>query len=122
MVINMYEKNMMCKHFKGKTLLEKNIYQIIDINILGKDLPPNIIYTGEDENYLNNKLIVYKEIFQNKIFAREEKDLKEILSKEKQQLSNQLYRVQPLNEEEIKIINNKEFKKDKLNIIISKNL
>ena len=35
-----FEVGDLCKHFKGKTLLEKNIYEIIAINAM---------YTGENE-------------------------------------------------------------------------
>ena len=33
-----YEICMFCKHFKGKTLEDKNIYEIIDLGISGKDI------------------------------------------------------------------------------------
>ena len=33
-----YKIGILCKHFKGKTLLEKNIYRIEDISVYGKDI------------------------------------------------------------------------------------
>lgn len=42
-----YRKGMLCKHFKGESLLEKNIYEILEVNVNGKDIDENnIIYTG----------------------------------------------------------------------------
>ena len=49
--IKMYNVGMYCKHFKGKNLLEKNIYKILKVNVTGKDIKDkNIIYTGDKEN------------------------------------------------------------------------
>ena len=34
----MYKVGDYCKHFKGHDLFEKNIYQIIQLNVEGKDV------------------------------------------------------------------------------------
>ena len=117
-----YNKDMLCKHFKGKTLLEKNIYQIIDIGVSGKDIDENIItYTGDNELSNAKNLVIYKNIFQeNKIFAREYEDISKELSVDKQIEFNQLLRVQPLIDEEINMVNNSEFIKQKLKTVKDK--
>ena len=44
----LYQIGMLCKHFKGKTLEEKNIYRVIKLGVSGKDIDTNeITYTGE---------------------------------------------------------------------------
>lgn len=96
----------LCKHFKGESLLEKNIYRII---------ATNVTYSGDKLEETLNDLVVYENIFQNgKTFTREYKDLVEELSEEKKKLYNQKYRVEKLTKEEIKIVNSEEFKKEKL--------
>lgn len=88
----------LCKHFKGKSLLEKNIYEIIAINVT---------YTGENANKSLDNLVLYKNIFnQDKLFVREYEDLTCELSKEKQEEYGQKYRVEKLTDEEIAIIKN----------------
>ena len=37
-----YKVGMLCKHFKGNNLLEKNIYRIEQIGIDGKDINSNL--------------------------------------------------------------------------------
>ena len=91
----MLEKGDLCKHFKGNNLDEKNIYEIIETGVK---------YSGDaSENPIEN-LVVYKNIFQNKIFARELEDLIEELPIEKQELYGQKYRVEKLTKEEIEVV------------------
>ena len=75
----MFQKGDLCKHFKGENLVEKNIYEILEVGVK---------YTGECEQ-LEEPLIVYRNIFQEgKVFAREEKDLIAELAIEKQEKFN----------------------------------
>ena len=94
-----------CKHFKGKTLVEKNIYKILLLNV---------IYSGDNAVKKLEDLVVYENIFDGKIFTREASDIFSELSEEKQELFNQTYKVQKLTEEEIKEVNSEEFKVKKL--------
>ena len=88
----MFNKGDLCKHFKGATLSEKNIYEILEVGV---------DYSGDaSENPIKN-LVIYKNIFQGKIFARELKDLIEELPAEKQAQYGQVHRVEKLTEEEI---------------------
>lgn len=96
----------LCKHFKGKNLLEKNIYEII---------AKGVIYTGESSKVPLENLVVYKNIFQeNKLFTREYNDLVEELPEEKQKQYDQTYRVQKLTKEEIEEVTSEEFRNAKL--------
>lgn len=89
----MFKKGDLCKHFKGTTLEEKNIYEILEMGVK---------YSGDaSENPIEN-LVIYKNIFQGKIFARELKDLIEELPADKQAQYGQVHRVEKLTEEEIK--------------------
>lgn len=99
------------KHFKGKTLLEKNIYKILLLNV---------IYSGDNAVKKLNDLVVYENIFDGKIFTREASDMFLELSLEKQREFNQIYRVQKLTKEEIDVINTNEFKVKKLEYINNK--
>lgn len=94
-----------CKHFKGKTLIEKNIYKILLLNV---------IYSGDNSTKKLNDLVVYENIFDGKIFTREASDIFTELSKEKQLEFNQIYKVQKLSDEELKEVNTEEFKVKKL--------
>lgn len=107
----MYQIGMLCKHFKGKTLEEKNIYRIIKLGVSGKDINTNeITYTGEGILDTAENLVVYANVFQsNKLFAREYEDISSELSREKQQLFFQKIKVQPLTEEEISVVNSPQF-------------
>ena len=59
-----YKVGMLCKHFKGKDLLEKNIYRIEQIGVDGTDIDESIItYTGEGNLKSSTNLIVYSNIF-----------------------------------------------------------
>lgn len=100
-----------CKHFKGKDLIEKNIYQILLLNV---------IYSGDYSLKKINDLVIYKNIFDGKIFAREASDIFAKLSPEKQKEYNQVYRVQKLTDEEILEINSLEYKEKKLKYINKK--
>ena len=96
----------LCKHFKGKSLLEKNIYEIMAVGV---------IYTGEGVNKTLDNLVVYKNIFQEgKIFTREYDELIGELSEEKQKQYGQKQRIEKLTEDEIKLVKSKEFRKEKI--------
>ena len=109
----LYIEGMLCKHFKGEKLEDKNIYRIIMIGVSGKDIDTNkITYTGEGVLDTAENLVVYANIFQkNKLFAREYEDISSELSQEKQQLFSQKIKVQPLTKEEIAIVKSPQFKK-----------
>ena len=117
-----YKIGDICKHFKGTNLLEKNIYKIIDIEVDGSSLNENIItYTGDKVLKYAKNLIVYANIFQeNKMFAREYEDISSVLSDEKQAIYNQRIKVEPLTQEEIKIINTPEFIEQKTKSVLEK--
>ena len=112
----MFKVGMLCKHFKGKDLLEKNIYRIEKIGVDGKDIDSSkIIYTGDKDLLLSKNLVIYSNIFQeDKLFAREYDDLVSELSDDKKELYNQIFRVEPLNDEEIKTIKCHEVGEEKL--------
>lgn len=101
-----------CKHFKGKDLVEKNIYKII---------AKGVIYTGENANVPLDNLVVYKNIFgEGKIFTREYSDLVEELSEEKKKEYGQTYRVEKLTYDEMKFILSKEFIQAKIDYMNEK--
>lgn len=102
----------LCKHFKGKDLIEKNIYEILQVGV---------IYTGENANNPLENLVVYRNIFQkDKFYVREYNDLIEELSEEKQKQYRQVHRIEKLTEEEIKLIKSEEFRNEKLKYIENK--
>lgn len=110
-----YKVGMLCKHFKGATLLEKNIYKILDVNVDGAHLDKDITYSGDGDGKTAKNLIVYANIFQNnKKFAREYDDISSELSQEKKNLYNQTIKVQPLTQEEKAVVESEDFiaKKD----------
>ena len=117
-----YKIGMLCKHFKGETLLDKNIYKIENLNIEGKDIDDSVItYTGDGELLTAHNLVVYSNIFQDgKLFAREYEDISGELSDEKQEIFNQQLKVQPLTEEEIKMIDDENFVVEKKKLILTK--
>lgn len=93
----MLKKGDLCKHFKGKSIKEKKIYEILEMGVT---------YSGDkSENPIQN-LVVYKNIFQGKIFARELEDLIAELPQEKQKEFGQVHRVEKLTDEEIQIVRN----------------
>ena len=106
-----YKIGMYCKHFKGKTLLDKNIYKIIKLGVVGKDIAnTEIKYTGDGNVESAVNLVIYENIFQeNKIFAREYEDISGELSQEKQIEFGQKLKVQPLTEDEVAIIKSEEY-------------
>jgi len=109
-----YTVGMLCKHFKGSNLLEKNIYRIVSIGVNGCDLSDDITYTGDNDVESATNLVVYANIFQNdKLFAREYDDISSGLSDEKKQQFNQDLKVQPLTEDEIRFVSTNEFIKAK---------
>lgn len=117
-----YKTGMLCKHFKGSNLLEKNIYRIEILNVNGVDIDENIItYTGDNELKKTTNLVVYSNIFQdNKLFCREYEDISGKLSEEKQLMYNQALKVQPLTEEEEKIIQENDYIESKRQYILKK--
>ena len=111
-----YKVGMLCKHFKGNDLLEKNIYRIEKIGVNGKDIDGSLItYTGDKELETASNLVIYSNIFQdNKLFCREYEDISSELTEEKKNMFNQNLRVQPLSDEEIELVNSEEFIKNKI--------
>ncbi len=101
-----------CKHFKGKTLVEKNIYKILLLNVM---------YSGDNSTKKLDDLVVYENIFDGKIFTREASDIFTELSIEKQEEYNQIYRVQKLSEDELFQIQTDDYKVKKLEYINNKN-
>ena len=116
-----YKTGMLCKHFKGENLLEKNIYRIEQIGVEGKDINETLItYTRDGEFLTAKNLVVYSNIFQeNKLFAREYADISSSLTLNEQILYNQSL-IQPLTLDEIKIINNPEFRTQKTKLTSTK--
>lgn len=117
-----YKIGMLCKHFKGETLLEKNIYRIERLEVEGKDIDSNIItYTGDGVLLEAQNLVVYSNIFQeDKYFCREYEDITQELSDDKKEQFNQTIRVQPLTEEEIMMVQDNTFIENKKQLILSK--
>lgn len=106
-----YKIGMLCKHFKGESLEDKNIYRIVEIGVSGNSIDESqITYTGDGELKTATNLVVYANIFQdNKLFAREYDDISSELSDEKKVQFNQTLRVQPLTDDEISIVNSPDF-------------
>ena len=106
-----YKIGMLCKHFKGKELLEKNIYRIEQIGMVGEDVNETYItYTGDGNLKSASNLVMYSNIFQDhKLFCREYEDLCKELDEEQKEMFNQSIRVEPLTEEEIELVNSEEF-------------
>lgn len=89
------------KHFKGESLIEKNIYEILALDVK---------YTGDNEINISS-LVIYKPLFQsNKYFAREYDDLVCKLSDDEKLKYNQDTRIQLLTEEELELIRTNDFK------------
>lgn len=89
------KKGDLCKHFKGKNLQEKNIYEVLETGVN---------YSGDASENPIKDLVIYKNIRQGKIFAREMSDLVTELTPEKQQEFGQKHRVDLLTKEEIEIV------------------
>lgn len=94
----MLKKGDFCKHFKGENLDDKNIYRILEVGVT---------YSGDKAEKPINNLVIYENIFQGKIFARELEDLEAELPEKKQKEYGQVHRVEKLTDEEIKIVMNK---------------
>ena len=121
--VNMiYKVGMLCKHFKGKDLLEKNIYRIEKLGVNGIDIDEDLItYTGDGELATATNLVVYANIFQdNKLFCREYEDISDELSSEKKEMFNQTIKVQPLTDKEIILINTPDFIQNKMEMVAKK--
>lgn len=91
----MFKKGDLCKHFKGKDLKDKNIYEIIEMGVT---------YSGDRAEQPIQNLVIYKNIFQGRIFARELEDLIAELSPEKQKEFGQVHRVEKLTDEEVQTV------------------
>jgi len=117
-----YKVGMLCKHFKGENLLEKNIYRIEKLGVNGNEIDETLItYTGEGELLSAKNLVVYSNIFQeNKQFAREYEDISSELSLEKKEMYKQQIKVQPLTPSEIDMINDANFVTEKKKLVLSK--
>lgn len=117
-----YKVGMLCKHFKGNDLLEKNIYRIEKLGVNGTDIDKTLVtYTGDNELDTATNLVVYSNIFQdNKLFCREYEDISSELNDEKKLMFNQNIRVQPLTLEEIDLVNSEEFIKNKTEVVLKK--
>ena len=89
------KKGDLCKHFKGKNLQEKNIYEVLETGVN---------YSGDASENPIKDLVIYKNIRQGKIFAREMSDLVAELTPEKQQEFGQKHIVDLLTKEEIEIV------------------
>ena len=101
----------LCKHFKGETLVEKNIYEIIAVNVK---------YTGERIDDLKD-LVVYRALFQeDKFFTREYQDLIMPLTDEEKEFYHQDTRVQKLTDEEIALLSDPDFIEEKRSYIKNK--
>lgn len=117
-----YNEGMLCKHFKGNNLLEKNIYEILKVNVNGKDIDENLVtYTGDGNLKDATNLVVYRNIFQDgKVFAREYDDISSYLSDEKKVEYKQKIKVQPLTEDEIELIHQDSFIEEKQALTLKK--
>ena len=117
-----YNIGMLCKHFKGNDLLEKNIYRIENLGVNGSNIDESqITYTGDGILATATNLVVYSNIFQdNKLFCREYEDISGELSDEKKEMFNQTIKVQPLTDEEISIVNSEEFIEKKKEMVAKK--
>ena len=117
-----YEVGMLCKHFKGNDLLEKNIYRIERIGVNGSDIDESLItYTGDGDLLSASNLVVYSNIFQdNKLFCREYEDISGELSDERKREYGQTIKVQPLTAQEIDLVSSEDFILRKVEAVNSK--
>ena len=97
------------KHFKGKRLLDKNIYQILSLHKKGSELDSSVQYTGTKTKGKAKDLVIYQNWFNKKVFARELEDFYVEIEKDKQEEFGQMHRVEPLTEEELKRIQKEDF-------------
>ena len=80
----------------------------------------NVIYSGDNSTKKLDDLVVYENIFDGKIFAREASDIFSELSLKKQEEFNQIYKVQKLTEEEVQEVSTDDYKVKKLEYIKNK--
>lgn len=117
----MYKVGDYCKHFKGHDLYEKNIYQIMRLGVNGSEIDTETItYSGDHELSTAVNLVVYKNIFQDRLFTREYEDISSELDIDKQVEFNQKFKVQVLTEEEIELIKSEEFINKKRELVKKK--
>ena len=117
-----YKVGMLCKHFKGKDLIEKNIYRIEKLGVRGIDIDESTVtYTGEKNLKDATNLVVYSNILQEgKLFCREYEDISSELSDDKKAMYNQEIRVQPITSEEESIISEDDFIENKKEYVLRK--
>ena len=109
-----YKEKMLCKHYKGSNLLEKSIYQILKVHVSGKELGKDIYYLGNDILEEKKDLVVYQNIFQeNAFYAQEYVDMISLLSPEIQEECEQVIKIQPLTIEELEMLQDPSFQKQK---------
>ncbi len=99
---NVFKVGSLAKHFKGKRLIDKNIYRIISLNNDGSKLKKNIKYTGVRDVSKSTNLVIYMNIFNKKLFARELDDMYV-------EVEQGVHRVEPLTDEEVKRVESKRF-------------
>lgn len=118
----LYKVGMLCKHFKGTNLLEKNIYRIEQVGVNGSNIDESLItYTGDATLQSATNLVVYSNIFQdNKLFCREYEDISQELSDEQKDKYKQDLKVEPLTEEEQSIIGQEKFIETKKQLVLKK--
>lgn len=118
----LYKVGMLCKHFKGTNLLEKNIYRIEQVGVNGSTIDESLItYTGDATLQSATNLVVYSNIFQdNKLFCREYEDISQELSDEQKDKYKQDLKVEPLTEEEQSIIGQEKFIETKKQLVLKK--
>ena len=118
----LYKVGMLCKHFKGTNLLEKNIYRIEQVGVNGSNIDESLItYTGDATLQSATNLVVYSNIFQdNKLFCREYEDISQELSDEQKDKYKQDLKVEPLTEEEQSIIEQEKFIETKKQLVLKK--
>lgn len=105
------KKGDIVKHFKGKDLIEKNIYEILAVN-------PE--YTGTNI-FPIAPVVIYTSLFQEgKTFVREYSDLVTELSPEKKEEYGQTFRVEVLTEAELDYIKMPDFIEQKKAYLESK--
>jgi hypothetical protein len=80
------------------------------LGVKGSEIDTDTItYSGDNELTTAVNLVVYKNIFQDRLFTREYEDISGELSIDKQVEFDQKYKVQVLTPEEIEIIKSEEF-------------
>ena len=86
-----------------------------------KEYDVEIVVTGDKDLFTSKNLVVYSNIFQdNKLFVREYEDISKELDEEKKNLYKQNIKVEPLNNEEIRVINDDNFIFEKIQLVLKK--